>query len=120
MAENQSIDGGLGIERAKTEHRVSVEAASKFRFFFVGLVFAMLSFAIQFPMKAGALMLKVVESSSWALLAISGLLALADIGGFSAQDCGGTRLSISARRFMWLFFLLAVALLLTSKILASF
>ena len=120
MIDRSSIDSGLGVEQAKTEHRVIVESAAKFRFFFVGLVFAILSFAIQFPLKVADTEIKFAEVSSWGLLAITGLLALADIGGFSVFSEPTTRLTGWSRGAMWLCFLFGVVLLLVSKIWASF
>lgn len=114
------VDGGLALEEEKNRQRVALESAAKFRFFFVGLVFAILSFAIQFPVKSTELCLKLAEASSWGLIAITGLLALADIGGFSLSSEPKSSLTRYARGAMWLCFLLGVVLLLTSKIWASF
>jgi hypothetical protein len=119
MPERKPVDGGFGLEQAKTRDRVSVETAAKFRFFFTGLVFAILSFAIQFPLKTSDQSLKIVEATSWAFIAITALLALLDIGGFSASSDSSSRLTPHARGFMWFAFLAGVVLLLTAKTWAS-
>ena len=114
------VDGGLGLEQEKNRQRVVLESAAKFRFFFVALVFAILSFAIQFPINTTEFYLKLAEASSWVLIAITGLLALADIGGFSLSSESNTMLTKCARGTMWGCFLFGVLLLLVSKIWASF
>jgi hypothetical protein len=119
MSDYIPIDGGLGIEREKTNHRVSVESAVKFKFFFVGLVFAILSFAIQFPLKSTYPALKISEASSWGLMAITGILALVEIGGFSVSETSTNGLTRWGRVAMWGCFLLGLLLLLASKIWAS-
>ena len=118
--QRESVDGGLGLEQEKNRQRVVLESAAKFRFFFVGLVFAILSFAIQFPIKSEEFYLKLTETSSWGLIATTGLLSLADIGGFSLSSEPSASLTKQARGVMWVCFLLGVVLLLASKICASF
>lgn len=116
----EPVDGGIGLEHEKNRQRVVLESAAKFRFFFVGLVFAILSFAIQFPIKSEEFYLKLTETSSWALIATTGLLSLADIGGFSLSSEPNSSLTKLARGVMWVCFLFGVVLLLASKICASF
>ena len=114
------LDGGFALEQAKTRDRILAESAMKFRYFFVGLVFAILSFAIQYPIKTSVLGLKFTEATSWGFIAITGLFALIDVGGFSlsAEPSGGlTRL---CRGLMWACFLIGIVLLLASKIYGSF
>ena len=118
--QREPLDGGLGLEQEKNRQRVILESAAKFRFFFVGLVFAILSFAIQFPIKSEEFYLKLTEASSWGLIATTGLLALADIGGFSLSSEPNSSLTKLARGAMWVCFLLGVVFLLASKICASF
>lgn len=114
------IDGGLGLEHEKNRQRLVLESAAKFRFFFAALVFAILSFAIQFPIRSTGISLKCVEASSWGLIAITALLALADIGGFSLSSEPKSSLTKFARGTMWVCFLVGVMLLLVSKIWAAF
>ena len=117
----QSLDGGLALDHEKNRQRVDIETATKFRFFFVGLVFAILSFAIQFPVKGVDFHLKLTEAISWGLITITGLFALIDIGGFAlSSDHSKCRLSKFARIVMWACFLVGVVLLLASKTWASF
>ena len=113
------MDGGLGLDEEKNRQRIALESAAKFRFFFVGLVFAILSFAIQFPIEGAGYYLKLAEAASWAFIAITGLLALADIGGFSRSSEPKSKLTEFARGAMWACFLVGILLLLTSKIWAS-
>ena len=54
------LDGGVGIEQEINRQRIVLESAAKFRFFFVALVFAILSFAIQFPIETTKFYLKLV------------------------------------------------------------
>jgi hypothetical protein len=115
-----SLDGGLALDQEMNRQRVDLETAAKFRFFFVGLVFAILSFAIQFPIKTFEFGLKLSEATSWGLIAITGLFALVDIGGFSLSSESNKRLTTYARVAMWVCFFTGVVLLLASKIWASF
>ncbi len=114
------IDGGLALEEAKTRERVEIESAARFRFFFVALVFGILSIAIQFPLKTHDTMLKILEASSWGFIAITGLLGLVDIGAFSTSPEGGGRLGRHGRIVMWIAFVIGVVLLLASKVSGSF
>ena len=118
--QRKPMDGGIGIEQENNRRRIVLESAAKFRFFFVGLVFAILSFAIQFPLKSTEFCLKLAETSSWGLIATTGLLAIADIGGFSLSSEPNSSLPKFARGAMWVCFLFGVVLLLASKIWASF
>ena len=113
------VDGGLALNHEENRQRVSLESAAKFRFFFAGLVFAILSFAIQFPVKSPEFYLKLTEAASWGLIAVTGLFALVDIGGFSLSSEANNRLPRFARVAMWSCFFLGVVLLLVSKIWAS-
>lgn len=113
-------DGGIALEQEKNRQRVVLESAAKFRFFFVGLAFAILSFAIQFPAKSAEFWLKLAEAGSWGLIAITGLLALVDIGGFSLSPEPSSSLGKFGRGAMWICFLFGLVLLLFSKIWASF
>ena len=115
--ERKPVDGVLALEEAKNRDRIALEAEAKFKFFFVGLVFAILSFAIQFPLKVGPYYLRIVETASWVCIAITGLLSLTDIGGFSVSR--PYSLATGGRRIMWVAFSVGVALLLVSKIWTS-
>jgi hypothetical protein len=114
------LDGGIELERIKNENRIEIELASKFRFFFVALVFAILSFAVQFPTSTSSVWLKLVEATAWIGLAASGLLALVDVGAFRIIRHSTGYLAPFGRVLMWFFFLIAIAALLVAKIWASF
>lgn len=64
-------DDALKIEakeraRADTEKQLEkVRSIYKFHFFFTALVFAILSFAIQFPVSSENLWIKIMEVVSW-------------------------------------------------------
>jgi hypothetical protein len=77
--------GGMLAEAEKTRYRVMLESIYKFRFFLVGLIFAILSFAMQFPVKSDHVLIKLVEVSSWVFLVISGYFAIKDCGGFASK-----------------------------------
>jgi len=105
-----------GLEKEKAIH--------KFKFFFAGLVFAVLSFVIQFPVKTNHFWIKVLESSSWVLFGSVALLALRNIGGFSLEDTNKgayrTGLAKTWMFIMWLLFFFGVTAILVAKIATSF
>ncbi len=107
---------------AAETHLERVRAVWRFHFFFAGLVFAILSFAIQFPVSSINLWIKLAESLSWVTIGFSGLLALRQIGGFAPADSPRylKDLSPNWRKVMWAAFLVGIALLLIAKITDSF
>lgn len=119
-----SQDDAIKIEskeraRADTEmHLEKVRSIYKFHFFFTALVFAILSFAIQFPVSSNHPWIKIIEATSWLLIAATALLALKQVGGFAPIDTLQYHqgLSIRWRRIMWFLFSVGVGLLLTAKI----
>ena len=93
----------------------------KFDFFFTGLVFAIVSFAIQFPVKNKSWILKIVEGFSWLLFIIAGICSLYVCGGFITRHTEIVLKKREARipkvRFcMWLFFIAAILVLVIVKI----
>jgi hypothetical protein len=114
------IDGGQALEAAKARDRVDIESAARFRFFFVALVFGILSFAIQFPVKTQSVCLKTLEALSWGLVAVTGLLGLIDIGAFSLTTEAQGRLARHGRIAMWAAFVGGIILLLAAKVSGSF
>lgn len=117
--ENQSKES----LRTETEvHLEKVRSISKFHFFFTSLVFAILSFAIQFPVSDEREWIKVTEALSWIAMGITGLIALKQIGGFSLEDMEqyNSGLSKNWRLLMWVLFVTGVFLLLLAKISNSF
>ena len=113
------LDGGLALDAEKNRHRVMLESVYKFRFFFVGLIFAILSFSLQFPVKTQNPYVIAIEIFSWILLVISGFFALKDCGGFASKLTGEVLdgLVPFQRRAMWLSFFTAMVLMLAAKIL---
>jgi hypothetical protein len=120
-------DDALKIEaneraRADTEKQLEkVRSIYKFHFFFTALVFAILSFAIQFPVSSENLWIKIMEVVSWVLIAATALLALKQIGGFAPIDTMEYHqgLNIRWRKVMWFLFFVGVWMLLIAKILNS-
>lgn len=120
-------DDALKIEakeraRADTEKQLEkVRSIYKFHFFFTALVFAILSFAIQFPVSSENLWIKIMEVVSWLLIAATALLALKQIGGFAPIDTMEYHqgLNIRWRKVMWFLFFVGVWMLLIAKILNS-
>jgi hypothetical protein len=91
---------------------------SRFEFFFAGLVFAVLSFAIQYPVSSNDWSIKALESVSWVAFSATGLLALRGLGAFSVKRRGS--IGVQGRRAMWGLFIAGVFTLLAAKILDSF
>jgi hypothetical protein len=94
-----------------------LERATKFRTFFAGLVFALLSFSVQFSVQTSTRR-DWCQFLAWTLLLITGCLALRDAGGFTTRDSDirfeGLRPGM--RRIMWMCFLVGVVLLVVMKI----
>jgi len=109
-------------ECEKIRYQTMLSSLHKFRLFFAGLVFAILSFAIQYPIKSNYVLIKILESASWILFAITGYFALKDLGGFHSlytekalEGIGGKK-----RKWMWCIFLAGIIALMLSKITDSF
>ena len=119
--ERKPLDGGLAIAAEKTRYEQMLGAVYKFRFFFVGLVFAMLSFAMQHPVTVTIVWVKYIEFLSWFFLIITGFLALGDCGGFSSKftEKALDGLNPSLRSLMWKTFFTAVILLFAAKAMDS-
>jgi ABC-type transport system involved in cytochrome c biogenesis permease component len=98
-------------------HLLNVQFLKRFYFFFTGLVFAVLSFAIQYPVKTTNLFISIGEAISWVLLAIAGFLALREIGAFHLKDTKKALESLKERQrwCMWASFIAGVGLLLAAK-----
>jgi len=93
----------------------------KFNFFFAGLVFAIVSFAMQFPIRSACLILRIAESFSWVLFLITGICALYVCGGFVTRHTDPVlekreeRLPL-VRFWMWILFVAAIIILATVKV----
>ena len=103
----------VGDEMTITRDRAMVEAVYKFRFFFVALVFAILSFAMQFPVVSASVWIKSFEALSWLLLIIAGFFAIKDCGGFAKviNEKAVIGLEQGQRQLMWGFFFVSIMLL---------
>ncbi len=121
MSERKPVDGGVALENEKIRYEQMLGAVYKFRFFFVGLVFAMLSFAMQYPVSVPVGFIKNIEFVSWLLLIYTGFLALRDCGGFSSLLTEKTLEGLTPfwRSVMWKAFLTSVILLFLAKAMDS-
>ncbi|MDD4980931.1 MAG: hypothetical protein PHC54_06680 [Candidatus Omnitrophica bacterium] len=92
----------------------------KFNLFFTGLVFAIVSFAMQFPVKSACLELRIAEGCSWALFLITGICALYVCGGFVTKHTDSVlrkreeKLPL-IRFWMWVLFIVAIVVLAIVK-----
>lgn len=118
MPERAPLDGGIAVEGEKTRFRVMLESTYRFRQFFVAFVFAILSFAMQFPTKATTLWVKLPEVTAWILLAATGYFALRDCGGFADKitDKVVEGLDTVHRARMWKLFFVSMVLLLVARV----
>jgi len=118
-------DYNLKAQLARAEIELNLEKAKsiyRFHFFFVALVFAMLSFSVQFRVNTNVLMIKVFEIISWITLAATGFLGLIQVGGYSLDDTEKYHKGLNKKKriLMWVLFTLGVTTLLIAKILYSF
>ncbi len=106
-----------GEQIAQIRHHAMLEAITKFRLFFAGLVFAILAFSVQFSVHSSNPLAKWFQASSWVFLIITGIFALRDAGGFVTKYTEKVfeGLSIKNRQRMWAFFLLSIVLLAISR-----
>src|SRR5438046_2525450 len=98
-----------------------LDTVSKFRLFFVGLVFAILAFSVQFSVPTANRAAKWCQLVAWLLLLVTGMLSLRDAGGFVTKNTEVVfdGLPPGVRRFMWTCFLLALILLMSARFLAD-
>ena len=113
------VDSGQEDLRARERLRYQwmLDSVSKFRLFFVGLVFAMLSFSVQFAVQTTDRAARWCQVLSWIFLGLTGMLALRDAGGLIAKNTEKVfdGLPPRTRRFMWLCFTLGVVLLAAAR-----
>ena len=100
------------VARDRIRYQWMLDSVSKFRLLFVGLVFAILSFSVQFSVAIANRAAKGCQLAAWILLLLTGMLSLRDAGGFVAKNTDDVfeGLSPAVRRLMWWCFLLAIVL----------
>jgi cytochrome bd-type quinol oxidase subunit 2 len=98
--------------RERLRYQWMLDSVSKFRFFFVGLVFATLSFSLQSGVSSTNRSARLCQFAAWGLLLLTGVFALRDAGGLVSKNTEDVfdGLAPTARRVMWAAFLLALVL----------
>lgn len=121
---NENNNQGIKVELKRAEIEWDLERVRniyKFNFFFTGLVFAIVSFAMQFPVKSACLGLRIAEGFSWVLFLITGFCALYVCGGFVNRHTDPVlrkreeKLPL-VRFWMWIFFIAAIVILAIVKV----
>ena len=109
------------LARERIRYQWMLESVSKVRLFFAGLVFAMLSFSVQFAVATENRAAKGCQLAAWILLLLTGMLSVRDAGGFVTKHTQDKfdGLSPAIRRLMWGCFLLALVLLMTARLLSN-
>ncbi|OGP86033.1 MAG: hypothetical protein A2Z08_07155 [Deltaproteobacteria bacterium RBG_16_54_11] len=104
--------------KEKAYHEWFLASLQKFRLFFVGLVFAILAFSVQFGIKSSDVGAFSVQFLSWLVLLITGVLALRDAGGFVAEYSKDTfkGLNPKMRKVMWFLFVIAIFMLMLVRL----
>jgi len=107
------------LARERIRDQWMLESVSKVRLFFAGLVFAMLAFSVQFAVVTENRAAKGCQLAAWILLLLTGMLAVRDAGGFVTKNTEDVfdGLSPAIRRRMWWCFVLAVVLLMSTRVL---
>jgi len=105
------------LERERIRYQWMLDSIRRLRFFFCGLVFAMLSFSLQFQVESPSKLIIGFEFGSWILLAITGFYALKDCGGFAIKLTEDVfeGLKPKERKRMWQVFFGAIVLLMFAK-----
>jgi len=109
------------VARDRIRYQWMLDSVSKFRLLFVGLVFAILSFSVQFSDPTANRGAKGCQLVAWILLLSTGMLSLREAGGFVAMNTEIVfdGLSPARRRLMWWCFLLAIVLLAGARFLSD-
>src|SRR5438445_2823086 len=107
------------LARERIRYQWMLESVSKVRLFFAGLVFAMLSFSVQFAVATENRAAKGCQLAAWILLLLTGMLSVRDAGGFVTKHTQDKfdGLSPAIRRRMWWCFVIAVVLLMSARVL---
>ena len=108
-------------KREQIRYQWMLESLQKFRIFFAGLVFAILSFSIQFSITSSQSPIKCFQIISWISLLGTGVLAIKDAGGFVSKypEKSFEGLSEQWRIFMWGLFVVAMVLLILTRIIPN-
>ncbi len=99
-------------------HELELEhtkAFYRYRLFFCSLVFAILSFAIQFSVKSDCNLLRVLEGCGWIFLLLCGFLSIRELGGFRLKNIY-IGLSPKWQFAKYALFVVAMLLLIISKL----
>src|SRR6266705_4566961 len=102
--DDQAAEGQEEVRaRDRLRYQSMLDSITKFRLFFAGLVFAMLSFSVQFSVVSANRAVKWCQLAAWLLLLATGVLALRDAGGFVAKNTEAAfeGLSPTVRGLMW-------------------
>lgn len=111
--------GNCKEELDKIRHQAILSSLTKFRFFFAGLVFAILSYSVQKPINSGLPIIIWSEALSWVLLLASGLFSIKECGGLNSkltESAVFEGLSPHHRVIMYGLFVSAMGLLILSRI----
>lgn len=121
-AEQTPADGTALQDREQARYEIMLGALYRFRLFFAGLVFTVLSFAVQFQVESTVIYIKVMEVAAWTALGGVGMFALRDCGGLAstATEKVVEGLSRKHRQLMWALFVLSLALLAGVRVAARF
>lgn len=106
-------------QRERIRYDWMLQSVQKFRIFFAGLVFTMLAFAIQFPVRSPEAGVWPVQVLGWLALLVCGLLALRDAGGLVTKYTADVFDGLSPwwRGCMWADFVAALLLLGLARVL---
>jgi|AntRauTorcE11898_2_1112593.scaffolds.fasta_scaffold04719_6 hypothetical protein len=112
---NDSLSKGHDhiLESERIHYSWMLNSIQRFRLFFCGLVFAVLSFSLQVGFDALPTSARVLYTCAWTSLLGAGVLALREAGGFRTKDTEESFEGMSPRwrKAMWALFLAGIALL---------
>ena len=117
--DDQAAEGQEEVRaRDRLRYQSMLDSITKFRLFFAGLVFAMLSFSVQFSVVSANRAVKWCQLAAWLLLLATGVLALRDAGGLVTKNTEAVfdGLPPVVRGIMWGCFLVALVLLMSARL----